>query len=186
VCAYRVQYLAFSRLPDFLLRFDVQLTKANKALLEFAEQVAEDDPLSTRLPDKVQKPHGKASGRSYTGAETAELATDQAEQRSRVAAGQTATPDTPESDIEDVIVPSTPPLPGESQRSTTTALAIRTPDRLREPPELTPAQASEPGGAPEAQVEPPALTAPVRIEQGPRKRRRVANKPYRDSQYELR
>jgi hypothetical protein len=37
----------------------------------------------------------------------------------------------------------------------------------------------------EAQVQPPASTAPARIEKGPRKRRRVLNKLYRDSQYEL-
>jgi hypothetical protein len=145
--------------------------------------------LPTRLPDKVQKPkwakarktHGKASARSYTGAEAPELAVDQAEQRSRLAAAQTARPGTPECDIEDVVVPSTPPLPGESQGGTTIALAIRTPDRLRGLLELIPAQASEPEGTPEAQVEPAASTAPARIEQGPRKRHCVSNELYRDS-----
>ena len=34
-------------------RFDDQLLKANKALLEFADQVAQDD---LRLPDKIKKP----------------------------------------------------------------------------------------------------------------------------------
>jgi hypothetical protein len=34
-------------------RFDNQLVKTNKALIEFAEQVIKDDLLSTRLPDKV-------------------------------------------------------------------------------------------------------------------------------------
>jgi hypothetical protein len=37
-------------------RFDSQLIKTNKALLEFAGQVAQDDLLPTRLPDKVNKP----------------------------------------------------------------------------------------------------------------------------------
>jgi hypothetical protein len=35
-----------------------------------------------------------------------------------------------ESDIEDVIVPNTPPLAGESQGGITISLAIRTPERL--------------------------------------------------------
>jgi hypothetical protein len=120
-------------------RFDAQLVKVNKALVECAEQVTEDDLLPTRLPDKVQKPkwakprkpHGKASARSYTGAEAAELAANQAEQRSRLAAEPTARPGTPESDIEDVIVPSTAPLAGELQGGTTIALAIRTPERIK-------------------------------------------------------
>ena len=63
-----------------------------RALVDYAGQLDQDDLLPTRLPDKVQKPkwakprktHGKASARSYTGAEAAELAADQAEQRSRL------------------------------------------------------------------------------------------------------
>ena len=71
---------------------------------------------------------------------------------------QVARPDTPEDSSKDVIVPGTPPLAGESQGGTTIALAIRTPERLKGPPELIPAPASEPQGTPEAQVEPPAST----------------------------
>ena len=56
---------------------------------------------------------------------------------------------------------------------------------VRGPPELILEMASESQGTPEAQVHPPASTAPARIEQGPRKRRRVANKLYTDSQYDL-
>lgn len=73
-------------------RFESQLVKTNNALLQFAGQVAEDDLLPTRLPDKVKKskwakprkPHGKASARSFTGAEAAEIAADKAEQSSKV------------------------------------------------------------------------------------------------------
>jgi hypothetical protein len=73
-------------------RFDNHLLKTNKALLEFADQVAQDDLLPTRLPDKVKKPkwakprkpHGKASVRAFTGAEAAELAADKAKKSSRV------------------------------------------------------------------------------------------------------
>jgi hypothetical protein len=96
-----------------------------------------------------------------------------------LAAPQTARPGTPESDIEAVIVPSTPPLAGESQGGITIALAIRTPERLQGPPELIPALTSEPQGTPEAQVQPLASTA-ARIEQDLR-----PNKLDRDSQYEL-
>jgi len=110
------------------------------------------------------------------------LAADQAEQRSRLAAAQTTRPGTPESDIEDVIVPNTPPLAGESQGGTTIALAIKTPERLRGLAEPIPALASKPEGTPEVQVPPPASTAPAMIEQVPG---RVANKLYRDSPYEL-
>jgi hypothetical protein len=68
-------------------RFDGQLIKINKALLDFARQVTEDDLLPTRLPDKVKKPkwakprkpHGKIFARSFTGAEAAEIAANQAE-----------------------------------------------------------------------------------------------------------
>ena len=63
-----------------------RLVETNRSLVGYAGQLAQDDLLPTRLPDKVQKPkwakprktHGKASGRSYTGAEAAELAVDQA------------------------------------------------------------------------------------------------------------
>ena len=57
------------------VRFDNQLLKTNKALLEFADQVAQDDVLPTHLPDKVKKPkwakprkpHSRASARAFTG-----------------------------------------------------------------------------------------------------------------------
>jgi hypothetical protein len=163
------------------------------AKARFDSQLAQDDLLLTRLPDKTQKPkwakprktYGKASARSLTGAEAAEKAVDKAEKSSKMPSRQVARPDTPEDSSKDVIVSGTPPLAGESQGGTTIALAIRTPERLKGPPELIPALASEPQGTPEAQVEPPASTAPARIEEGPRKRRRVPNKLYRDSQYEL-
>jgi hypothetical protein len=113
------------------------------------------------------------------------LAGDQPEQRRRLAAARTARLGTPESDIEDAVVPSTPPLAGESQGGTTIDLAIRTPERLQGPPGLITDGASEPQGTPEAQAQPSASTAPARIEEGSRKRRRMANKLYRDSQYEL-
>jgi len=100
------------------------------------------------------------------------MAADKTEKSSKVAGRQVARPDTPEHDSEDaiVLVPGTPPLACESQGGTTIALAIRTPERLQGPPELIPALAFEPQGTPEGQVEPPASTAPARVEDGLRKR----------------
>lgn len=137
--------------------------------------------LPTRLPDKAKprKPHGKASARSYTGAEAAELAANQAEQRGRLAADQTARPHTPETICEDFIVPNTPPA-GEFLGRYNYRISYTDTERLQGPPELIPGLASEPQGMPDAQVEPPASTAPARIEQGSRKRRRVPNKLVND------
>jgi|ERR1700722_14943733 hypothetical protein len=94
--------------------------KTDKALLDFAEQVAEDDLLPTRLPDKVKKPkwakprktYGKASARAYTGAEAAEIAANRAKQSSN-AAGKRPTRETTSenSSDEDVVVPGTPRRP---------------------------------------------------------------------------
>jgi len=101
------------------------------------------------------------------------LAADQAEQRSRLAADQTARPRTAKTSCE-----NTPPA-GESQGGTNIALAIRTPEYLQGSPELIPTLASEPQDMPEAQVEPPASTAPARIKQGTWKRRCVPNTLHR-------
>ena len=122
--------------------------KTDKALLDFAEQVAEDDLLPTRLPDKVKKPkwakprktYGKASARAYTGAEAAEIAANRAKQSSN-AAGKRPTRETTSenSSDEDVVVPGTPPrAAGESQGGTTITLALRTQERLRTEPDLAP------------------------------------------------
>ena len=87
----------------------------------------QDDLLPTRLPDKVKKPkwakprkpHGKASGRSFTGAEAAEMAADKAEKSSKMPDRRPTREDSPESSDGEVIVPATPPRPaqlaGESQ-----------------------------------------------------------------------
>ena len=77
-------------------RFESQLVKTNRALVNYAGQLAQDDLLPTRLPDKVQKPkwakprkiYGKASARSLTGAEAAEKAADKAEKSNKVPASR--------------------------------------------------------------------------------------------------
>lgn len=159
-------------------RFDSQLIKTNKALLDFARQVTEDDLLPIRLPDKVKKPkwaklrkpHGKASARSFTGAEAAEIAANQAKQGSKATATQAAREDTPESSGGEVIVPATPPRPaggpqvaGESQGGTTITLALRTPERLRPGPDLAPRVSPAPETELEWQL--PASTAPPSLGQ---------------------
>ena len=115
-----------------------------------------------------------------TGAEAAEQAANKAEK----AAAQPAQQDKSNGD-NDMIV-------GESQGGTTITLALRTPERLQRSHNLissTPSEASdtsEASDSPESQAQPPASTAPARIEgEEPRKRRRMQNKLYRESQYEL-
>jgi hypothetical protein len=72
-------------------RWESQLIKTNRALADYAGQLAQDDLLLTRLPDKIQKvkwlkpkkSHDKASKRLMTGAEAAEQAADKAERASK-------------------------------------------------------------------------------------------------------
>ena len=121
-----------------------------------------------------------------TGAEAAEQVADEAER----AAARPVTSRQDESDGDDgILVPGTPPnaseIAGESQGGTSITLAIRTPERLRGPSDLVLQVASEPDSSPEPQVQLPASTAPGRIEDGPRKRRRMANKRFTNSQYKL-
>ena len=103
--------------------------------------------MPTRLPDKVKKPkwakprkpHGKTSARSFTGAEAAEITADKAEQSSKMSQKQPGREDTPESSgADEIIIPRTPERAGESQGDTTITLALRTPERLRAGPDLTP------------------------------------------------
>jgi hypothetical protein len=92
-------------------------------------------------------------------------------------------------DKEGLLVPGTPP--NESQGSSTIFVKpfpIRTPERLRGPPCLTPALEASTEASPEASPEPtglPASTAPARMEERHPKRHRIAQKLYTNSQYEL-
>jgi hypothetical protein len=85
--------------------------------------------LPARLPDKVKKPkwakprkiHGKASTLSFTEAEATKIATDKAEQGSKVTGKQPLRAANPENNNsgEEVVVPATPLRPaGESQGGT--------------------------------------------------------------------
>jgi len=95
-------------------RWESQLIKTNRALADYAGQLAQDDLLPTHLPDKVQKAkwlkskksHDKASKRSMTGAEAAEQEVNKAE---RAAKRPIVFRPVEESDDEDVVVPAAPP-----------------------------------------------------------------------------
>ena len=68
-------------------RFESQLVKTNKALVNYAGQLAQDDLLPTHLPEKIQKArwlkpkktYDQALKRSITDAEAAEQAANKAE-----------------------------------------------------------------------------------------------------------
>ena len=119
-----------------------------------------------------------------TGAKAAEQAANKAEKTT----ARSLTPEQDKNNEDDN--PGTPLW--ESQGGTTITLALRTPERLRRAYNFASSLAfegpdsSEGPDSPESQAQPPASTAPVRIEgEGARKRRRVRNKLYRDSQYKL-
>ena len=131
---------------------------------------------------KPKKTHDRASKRSMTGAEAAEQAANKAERA--VARPIPARQDENEED-QGVLVLRTPPPPGESQGGTTITLATRTPACFRGPPGLIPTLVFEPESSPEAEVQLPASTAAGRIEDGARKRCRMADKWYTESQHEL-
>ena len=57
---------------------------------------------------KPRKPHGKASGRSFTGAEAAEMAADKAEKSSKMPDRRPTPEDSPESNDGEVIVVQRP------------------------------------------------------------------------------
>ncbi len=96
-----------------------------------------------------------------TGAEAAEQAANRAEK----AAARPLTPQQDESDGDDgIIVPGTPLPMGESQGGATITLALRTAERLHRSHNLVPSLASEGPDSPEPQAQPPASTAPARIE----------------------
>ena len=132
-----------------------------------------------------------------TGAEAAEQAANKAEKAANKAEKVAAQSLTPQQDKgngdNDIEVPRTPRPVGESQGGTTITLALRTPDRPYNLASSAPSEASdasEASDSPESQAQPPASTAPARIERErpqkrPRKRRRMQNKLYRESQYQL-
>ena len=83
-----------------------------------------------------------------TGAETAERAADKAERT----ATRSITPQQDKNDEDDdILVPDTPPITGESQSSTIITLAIKTPERLQGPPDLVPILTFEPTESPKHQ-----------------------------------
>ena len=125
------------------------------------------------------------------------IGTEAAEQAANKAEKAAARPPTPQQDKgnedNNIVVPKISRPVGESQGGTTITLALRTPECLSRSYNLVSSalseasDTSEASDSPESQAQPPASTAPARIEEpeGPRKRCRLQNKLYRESQYEL-
>jgi hypothetical protein len=121
-------------------RFDNQLFKANKALLESGDRVTKHNLLSTRLPEKVKKPkwakprmpHGKVSGRSFTGAEATETAADKTEKSSKMRDRRPTRENSPKISCGEVVVPTTAPRTCSARRrvpgAITITLTLRTPN----------------------------------------------------------
>jgi hypothetical protein len=117
---------------------------------------------------KPRKPHGKVSGRLFTGAEAAKIAADKAEKSSKILDRRLTREDSPESSDGEIIVHITPPRPArlaeESQGGNTIILALRTPERLRLGPDLaprvTPPGETKPAWQLPASTAPPALVRP--------------------------
>jgi hypothetical protein len=117
-----------------------------------------------------------------TDAEAAEQTANRAEQTANRAEKTAARPLIPEqNEINENDGLGTPLFIGESQGGTTITLALRTPERLYRSHNLVSSLASDAPNSSKPQVQPPASTAPARIEEGPRKRRRMRNQLYRDS-----
>src|SRR4051794_7280054 len=137
-----------------------------RAIVEDAVEAFDSD--LTAKWAKPRKPHGKASGRSFTGAEAAEMAADKAEKSSKMPDRRPTREDSPESCDGEVIVPATPLRPaqlaGESQGGNTITLALRTPEQLRLGPDLapkvTPPRETELHGNCRPRQPPPALVRP--------------------------
>jgi hypothetical protein len=152
-------------------RFEEQLVKTNRALLGFAGQIMDENLLSIRLPDKIQKPkwakpikaYGKASARSLTGPEAAEKEVDQAEIEARTQEDTTE------------VVPNSPGCPfTPSGRKRTHTLVERTPGKPPTPARSAPALPQSPETS-----SPPSLppsTAPARLYtgKGGRERKRTS------------
>jgi hypothetical protein len=127
--------------------------------------------------------HGKADARGLTGAE---IAQKDLKVREREAANRERTVGTPDEEEGLLLIADTPPRSiGESQGGTSITLAIRSPETPRQ---VVPPQRGQPIGPPifrlfpAEPIAPPASTAPSRLEeQGRGKRKREHTKKYQDA-----
>jgi hypothetical protein len=176
-------------------RFDRQVEAQNQKLITIGQEHLELQALPIGLPDAVptrqlpkKKTHGLANARGLTGAEIAaqELNAREALAQDR----RVATPEPPsppfrlQDSDEDVLIPGTPPrLIGESQGGSTIILAHRpSPEQPRRAPPLRPEAPAIFRLFPEEPALPPASTAPPRLEEeGRGKRKRAHTDRYKDA-----
>jgi hypothetical protein len=174
--------------PEEKARFDVQVEGEHQKLITIGQQHLELQALPISNPDsnpqyqfRKKKTHGLADARGLSGAEIAALELKKREELARKRNAVTPeAPGTPEEDDDGLILFGTLPRPtGESQGDNTITLAHRpSPEQPRQPAPIYRLFPEEP----EDPDLPPASTAPPRLEEGGRgKRKRAHTDKYRDA-----
>jgi hypothetical protein len=171
--------------PEEKARFDRQVEAEHQKLIAISHKHLQLQAFPISLPDAVpmrqfrkKKTHGLADARGLTGTETAAL-----DLKAREALARNKAVITPESpfelrdDDDEITLLETPPrLAGESQDGTTISLAVRS---SPEQPRRIPARPPIFRLFPEDPALPPASTAPPRLEEeGRGKRKRVHTDRY--------
>jgi hypothetical protein len=165
--------------PEERSRFDAQVEAQQQKLIDIARLHVELQAFPISNPDPVPKPkfRKKKSGVDARGLSGFEVAALELKARERLARKEAiVVSDTREGGDEGILVPGTPPRPvGESQGGTTITVALRpSPEQARHippPPTASPFFRLFP--------EEPASTAPARLEEeGRGKRRRLHTNRY--------
>jgi hypothetical protein len=173
--------------PEEKTRFDRQVEAEHQKLIAIGREHLQLQALPIGLPDAVpvrkfrkKKTHGVADARGLTGTEIAALDLKKREALARNRA--VVTPESPfelRDDDDEIMLLETPPrLAGESQGGTTISLALRP---SPEQPRRVPARGPFSRLSPEDPALPPASTAPPRLEEeGRGKRKRVHTDRYEE------
>jgi hypothetical protein len=167
-------------------RFDALVEAQQQKLIDIARLHVELQAFPIGNPDPIPKPKfpkkkGKTDAPGLSGFEIAALELKAREELAR--RGAAVVSDTGESDDEGILVPRTPPRPvTESQGGTAMTLIVRlSPEQVRRVPPTSPVPAASLFFRlfPEEPPLPPASTAPARLEEeGRGKRRRIHNGKY--------
>jgi hypothetical protein len=181
--------------PEEKARFDVQVEGEHQKLITIGQQHLELQALPIGNPDpnpqyqfRKKKTHGLADARGLSGAEVAVLELKKREELARKRNAVTPdAPGTPEEEDDGLILFGTLPGPaGESQGGNTITLAHRpSPEQPRQRPPRPNAPRPAPAyrlfpEEPEDPALPPASTAPPRLEEGGRgKRKRTHTDRYK-------
>jgi hypothetical protein len=171
--------------PEEKTRFDRQIEAEHQKLIAIGHEHLQLQAFPIGLPDAIprrqfrkKKTHGLADARGLTGTKIAALDLKAREALARNKA--VVTPGSPFKlgDDDEVMLLETPPkLTGESQGGTTISLALRpSPEQPRRIPDSAPFSRL----SPEDPVFPPASTAPPRLEEeGRGKRKRLHTDRYK-------